>query len=219
MKCSALVPVNRNITRQLEHNALMGSFLLSAWVYCWSCACDIDVHIKIYSTSQKGETCFTWYSHSAVFRDPVYSGWTPWLAAQKEAEDTVGVCSCSRQTIVHTRQWCHNISRFWTCSTQSRWYCRNNIRLFGSAVEHFFVCLDANWEGWLTEEESKPSFKSCSTSLLYVSWLFGTLTVKAKVFFVHRYWFRQLFLSKCFYSALFFFLSERLDTTPRYSAI
>lgn len=104
-----MVPVNRNITRQLEHNALMGIFLLSTWVYCRSCACDIDVHIKRYSTSQKGETCFTWYSHSAVFIDPVYSGWTPWLAAREEAEDTVGVLSGSRQTIVHRRQWCHNI--------------------------------------------------------------------------------------------------------------
>lgn len=65
------------------------SSFLSAWVYCRSCACDKNVHIKIYS--QKGQTCFTWYSHSAVLRDPVYSGWTPWLAAQKEAEDTVGV--------------------------------------------------------------------------------------------------------------------------------
>lgn len=79
-----------------------------------------------------------------------------------------------------------------------------NIRL----LNFFFFCLfclDANWVGWLTEEESKPSFKWCSTSLLYVSWLFGTLTVKAKVFFVHRYWFIQLFLSKCFYSTLLFF--------------
>lgn len=25
-------------------------------------------------------------SHSAVFRDPVYSGWTLWIAAQKEAK-------------------------------------------------------------------------------------------------------------------------------------
>lgn len=138
--------------------------------------------------------------------------------------------SCSRQTIVRTRQWCHNISRFTTCSAQSRWYCRNNIRLFGSAAERFFffcfffslfVLMQIGRDG---SQRKSPNliFKWRSTSLLFVSWLFGTLTVKAKVFFDHRYWFIQLFLSKCFYSAfviIFFFKVNSLDTTPRYSAL
>lgn len=75
----------------------------------------------------------------------------------------------------------------------------------------FFLCLSWCKLGGMAHRERVQTlfFKWRSTSLLFVSWLFGTLTVKAKVFFVHRYWFIQLLLSKCFYSALLLlFLSE-----------
>lgn len=126
--------------------------------------------------------------------------------------------SCSRQTIVHARQWCHHISTFRTRSTQSRRCCSNNIRLFGSAAELFFFLFVLMQIGRDGSQSKSPnlSFKWRSTSLLVVSWLFGTLTVKANVFFVHRYWFIQLFLSKCFYSAVLLFLSE---LTRHYSEV
>lgn len=50
---------------------------------------------------------------------------------------------------------------------------------------------------------------------VYVSRLFGTLNGKAIRFFVHRYWFVQLFLSKCFFSSAFLSEINWLDTAPR----
>lgn len=160
------------------------SSFLSAWVYCRSCACDKNVHIKIYS--QKGQTCFTWYSHSAVLRDPVYSGWTPWLAAQKEAEDTVGVLETISLPAVDTQLSLqdndvityhglrHAPPKVGDIVGTTSGCLDQLLNVFCCCC---FVCLDANWEGWLTDKESKPYFQvtfyfpfSCLLTIWYPYW-------------------------------------------------
>lgn len=208
VKTCALIKVQRIGTSEQKHHRTTGAQCSGGDLPFVKHGCSVGLvrvtwmcTLKCTQHPRKGEACFRWYSHSAVFRDPAYSGWTPWLAAQEEAEDTVGALSCGRQTIVHSRQWCQNVSLFTTRAAQSRRYCGNNIRPFGSAADWFFcffflVCLDANWEGWLTEEESKPSFKWCSTSLLNVSWIFGTLYCKGKSFLCSQILVHTAFLIK-----------------------
>lgn len=125
--------------------------------------------------------------------------------------------SCCRQTIVRTRQWCHNISLH-PKSVMLQWQhqavwisCRTFLLLL-------FVCLSWCKLKRMAHRVRVQTLVSSGVLLpfLVVSWLFGTLTVKANVFFVHRYWFIQLFLSKCFYSAVLLFLSE---LTRHYSEV
>lgn len=168
-------------------------------------------------------------SHSAVFRDSVYSWWTLWIAAQKEAKI---IFECSRHLAS-----LHLTKRFPSEDNHAKTLPDVSPHAPTKVKEHLCVagtitnCLDelqnfsslflpwcklgriCSQEAWVRTFYS--SVVLFSLFYVYVSRLFGTLNGKAIRFFVHRYWFVQLFLSKCFFSSAFLSEINWLDTAPR----
>lgn len=156
-------------------------------------------------------------SHSAVFRDSVYSGWTLWIAAQKEAK--INFKWSRHLASLHlTKQFPSKDSHAKTlpnvspcaltkakehlCVARTKADCLGELQSFSSLVLPWCKL------GRICSQEAEfPTFFSSvapfSLLYVYVSRLFGTLNGKAICFFVHRYWFLQLFLSKCFLVVLY----------------